>query len=284
MTVRVVTDSVADLPAEVARELGITVVPLSLRFGTSVYRDGIDISAEEFYRRLSESKTLPVTSVPAPAAFSDTYDRLAEQADEILVITVSARLSATHDVAVQSIELMKRKARVKVIDSTWAVMAQGFIVMAAARAAKAGASLDETLKEAERQIARVDFRGAFDSLQYLEKGGRIGKAQALAGSLLRVNPIIGLKNGEVFPMGRERSRNKAMDNLYNFAVNYGSVEALAVEYATGQDDAEQLADRLHARFPEVPIYRSRTSPAIGTHTGPSLLVVSVVGEKQKTQS
>ncbi len=142
MAVKIATDSVADLPPQVAEELDITVVPLNVRFGTEVYRDGIDLTAEEFYERLVHSKILPVTSVPAPAAFADTYDKLAEDTNEILVITVSARLSATYEVALQSIGLMKRKCRVEVIDSRWAIMAQGLIVIAAAKAANDGASLD----------------------------------------------------------------------------------------------------------------------------------------------
>ena len=124
MTVKIVTDSVCDLPPEVTKELGITVVPLNVRFGDEVYRDGIDMTAEEFYRRLQYDKILPVTSVPAPATFAEIYDKVAEETDEILVIILTSKLSGTHQVAVQSVGLMKRKCRVEVIDSGWAVMAQ----------------------------------------------------------------------------------------------------------------------------------------------------------------
>ncbi len=129
MTVKIVTDSVADLPPQVVKELGITVVPLNVRFGTDVYRDGVDLTAEQFYEKLKHSKALPVTSVPSPGSFAEAYDRLAEETDEILVITLTSRLSATHDVALQSIGLMKRKCRVEVLDSQWAVMAQGLTKM-----------------------------------------------------------------------------------------------------------------------------------------------------------
>ena len=279
MAVRVVTDSVADLPPQVAQELGITVVPLNVRFGTEVYRDGIDLTTEQFYERLKNSKTLPVTSVPTPAAYAEVYNKLAEETGEILVVTLSSKLSGTYDVALQSVGLLKRKCRVEVLDLRWAVMAEGFIAITAARAAQAGASLGEVLAVARRNIPRVDFRGAFDTLEYLKRGGRIGKAQALLGSMLKVNPIIGLRDGEVFPMGRERSRVKAIDHLYHFALSFTRVEGIAVEYAVDLEEAERLVEQLAARFPREIIYLSRASPVIGTHTGPGLLVVSVLGDR-----
>ena len=236
MTVKIVTDSVTDLPSQVAKELGITVVPLHVRFGTEVYRDGVDLTADEFFNRLVHNRILPVTSVPSPGEFAETYDILAEKTDEILVITVSSKLSGTHEVALQSIELMKKKCRVEVVDSQWAVMAEGLIVIAAARAAKSGASFDEVLDIAHRNISRVDMRAAFDTLEYLHRGGRIGKAQAFLGSILKINPIIGIKDGEVFPAAKERSRAKAIDYLYNFAISYSHIEEMAIEYATTLDE------------------------------------------------
>jgi len=275
-----VTDSVADLPPEVAEGFGIIVVPLVVRFGTDLYRDGLDLSPDEFYERLRGSKALPATSVPPPVAFADAYDKLAEKASEIVVINVTSRLSGTYQVALQAVGLMKKRCRIEVLDSQWAVMAQGFITIAAAKAARAGAGLDEVLDTARRTMRRVDMRAAFDTLEYLERGGRIGKAQAFLGSLLKVNPIIGLKDGEVYPIGRERSRAKAIDRLYDFATSFGNVEGLAVEYATDLDEANRLVRRLHSKYPGVPIYLTRTSPVIGTHTGPGLIVVSVLGDRQ----
>jgi len=278
--VAIVTDSVADLPPQVAEELGITVVPLVVRFGTDLYRDGLDLSPDQFYERLRTSKALPATSVPPPGAYADVYDKLAEKTNEILVITLTSKLSATYQVALQAVGLMNKKARVEVMDSQWAIMAQGFIVIAAAKAAQSGASLDEVLDVARHTMQRVDMYAGFDTLEYLERGGRIGKAQAFLGSLLKVNPIIGLKDGEVYPLGRERSRAKAIDHLYNLAASFGNVEGLAVEYAIDLDEANRLMQRLHSKYPQIPIYLSRTSPVIGTHTGPGLIVVSVLGDRQ----
>jgi DegV family protein with EDD domain len=279
MPVKVVTDSVSDIPDHIVRELGITVIPVLVRFGEEVYRDGIDLTTDQFYDRLANSKFLPSTSVPAPAAFADTYDKLAEETDEILAITVTSRLSGIYDAARQSVDLMKRKCRVDVVDSQWAVMAQGFIVIKAARAAQAGASFDEVLDVINGSVPRVDFRAAFDTLEYLKKGGRIGRAQALLGSMMKVNPVITLRDGVVEPAGRTRSRAKAIDFLYEFAAGYSHIEELAVEAAACPDDADLLVERLGVIFPKERIYRTRTTPVIGTHTGPGALVVSVMGDK-----
>ncbi|MFC2012893.1 DegV family protein [Chloroflexota bacterium] len=281
MTVKIVADSVSDLPPEVVKDLGITIVPLSVRLGEAVYRDGIDITAEEFYGKLAGSKVQPFTSAPTPGAFTGAYDKLAEEADGILVVTVSARLSATHEAAVQGIEAMRRKCRVEVVDSQWAVMAQGFIAMEAARAAQAGAGLDEVAGIARSNISRVEMLVAFDTLEYLRRGGRIGKAQALLGSMLKVNPMITMKDGVVEPAGRTRSRAKAVDHLYEHVVSYAAVEEIAVENGACPDEADELAKRLGAKFPGQRIYCSRTTPVIGAHTGPGALLVAIRGDKQK---
>jgi len=256
------------------------VVPLVVRFGTDLYRDSLDLSPDQFYEKLRTNKVLPATSVPPPGAFADAYNTLAEKTNEIAVISLTSKLSATYQVALQAVGLMNKRCRVEVLDSQWAVMAQGFITIAAAKAAQNGASLDEVLDVARHTMRRVDMCAAFDTLEYLERGGRIGKAQAFLGSLLKVNPIIGIKDGEVYPLGRERSRAKAIDYLYNFATNFGKLEGLAVEYATDLEEANRLVQRFHSKYPQVPIYLSRTSPVIGTHTGPSLIVVSMLGDRQ----
>ena len=279
MMVKIVTDSVADLPPQVAEELGITVVPLNVRFGDEVYRDGVDLTAEQFYDKLVHNETLPVTSVPSPASFAEVYDKLAEEADEILAISITSKLSGTYEVALQSVEMMKRKCRVEVVDSQWAVMAQGFIVIAAAKAANNGASLDEVIGVAQKIIPRLDMRAAFDTLEYLKRGGRIGRAQALLGSMLKVNPIITLKDGVVEPAGRTRSRAKAIDYLYNFAMSFSHIEEIAVEDAACPNDAELLVERLSHKFPKERIFRSRTTPVIGTHTGPGLLLIVILGDR-----
>ena len=167
----------------------------------------------------------------------------------------------------------------EVIDSQWAVMAQGFVVMKAAKSAQAGASLDEVIDIARKTMPRVDMCAAFDTLEYLKRGGRIGKAQAFLGSILRVNPLITLKDGVVEPAGRTRSRAKAIERLYNFAMDYSHIEEMAIEDAACPNDAELLVERLSSKFPKERVYRSRTTPVIGAHTGPGLLLIAVLGDK-----
>ena len=282
MTVKIVTDSVSDLPSQVVKELGITVIPIVLRWGEQLYRDGIDLTSQQFYERLKSSKIPPSTSVPSPVTFAESYDRLAEETNEILAIIVTAKLSGTYNVALQSVGLMKKKCRVEVIDSKCATMAEGFIVMKAAQAAQAGASLDDAVDIARKTIPRVDFLATFDTLEYLKRGGRIGKAQAFLGSMLKINPLITLRDGVVEPAGRTRSRARAIDRLYEFAMSYSHIEEMAIEEATTPDEAEKLAKRLGAKFPKERIYRSKPSPVIGAHTGPGFLVVAILGDKSSS--
>jgi DegV family protein with EDD domain len=279
MTVKIVTDSVADLPPKVARELEITVIPLVLRFGAESYRDGIDLTPDQFYQKLQTSQAFPATSVPPPEAYVEAYDRLAEDTGEIMVLTVSARLSATHEVAVQAIGEMKRKCRVEVVDSETATMAEGFIAIKAAEAAREGAELEEVMAAVHKNIPRANFLAAFDTLEYLRRGGRIGKAAAFLGSVLKVNPLITLKDGLVEPAGRTRSRARAIDRLYDFAAQYATIEEMAVCDTACPEDAGVLVERLGAIFPRERIYRSKMTPVIGAHTGPGLLLVAILGDR-----
>jgi DegV family protein with EDD domain len=279
MTVKIITDSVSDLPPEIVAEFGISVIPVLVRFGEETYRDGIDITNDQFYEKLVHSKVMPTTAVPSLDLFARTYARLAEETDEILVIMLSSELSGLYNAALQSANLVEGNCRIEVVDSRNAVMAQGFIVIKAARAARDGAGLDEILALIGQNIPRVEIRAAFDTLEYLKRGGRIGKAAALMGSMLKVNPIITLKDGVVEPAGRARSRTKAIDQLCEFAAGYSHIEEMAVEGAACPEDVDSLVKQLGAIFPEERIYRSRTTPVIGTHTGPGLILVAIMGDK-----
>jgi DegV family protein with EDD domain len=278
MALKIVTDSISDIPENIAKELEITVVPMVVNFGDQSYRDGVDLTSDEFYKKLMISKVFPHTSVPSPYVFAQAYDDLSKKADEILVITVSSGLTATFGVAVQGINLMKKKCRVEVIDSRTATMAEGFIVMAAAKTAKTGAGLDDAKKVALGLIDRVEFHATFDTLEYLRRGGRIGRAKAFAGSILHINPIITLKDGVVEPVERVRSRAKAVDHLFEFARSCPKIEEMAVEDTACPDEAAELVERLSTFYPKDRIYRSKMTPAVGAHTGPGLLLVAIQGD------
>jgi DegV family protein with EDD domain len=280
MMVKIITDSSAGIPESTARELDITVVPVPVCFGDSIYLDGIDITTEQFYQKLVGDKVHPTTSVPTPPTFAQTYDEVAEKADEIAVITISLKLSAIPEFARQSLKLMKQKCRIEVIDSRWALMAQGLIVITAAKAAQDGASLDEVMALTRKNMARADIRIAFDTLEYLRKGGRIGRARAFLGSMLKVNPILCIKNGETYPVAREHSRSKAIEHLYDFASGYARIEEMAISDATTPDEADSLAKQLSPKFPAERVYRTKVTPAVGVHVGPHVIAVAILGDRE----
>jgi len=279
MPVKIITDSVSDIPPQLAEAMGITVVPLNVVFGQEIYRDGIDLSTEDFYHKLEDCRVLPTTSTPPIQAFIELYHKLAEAVDEILVITISRKLSATGEAALKAVESLEKRCRVKVVDSRFAMMGEGLLAIAAARAAREGANLDELVRLVEANIARVEMRLAFDTLEYLHRGGRIGKARALMGSVLGINPILGIKDGEVFPFGRERSRRKAIEHLYDFVAGFQHIEELAVEDATTPEEADAFAARLGALCPAERIHRAKVSPVIGTNVGPRVIGVAVLGDR-----
>jgi DegV family protein with EDD domain len=277
MPVRIITDSTADLPAQVAAELGIRVMPLYVHFGNEVYRDGIDLTAKDFYPKLVANKTLPTTSTVAPVEFADLCDELSKDTDEILAITLSSKLSATYDVALQGRELRKdKKCRVEVLDSKLFSMALGLVVIGAAKRTKEGVSLDNVMEFAKGLYSRIHVRMAFDTLEYVRKGGRIGAAEAFMGRMLDVKPILTLKDGMATPVVRRRTRAKAIEYLRRFAEGFDNIAELAVAYTTTPEDALGLVNDLDDVFPKERTYLSVIGPVLGTHLGPGALGIAVV--------
>jgi DegV family protein with EDD domain len=279
MNVHIITDSLSDLPPEVARDLRVTVVPANVIFGAQTLRDGIDISSEEFYRRLPEADPLPTTSAPSPGTLLQAIEEAAAISNELLVITVSHRFSASFANARLAVTSMVGQARVEIIDSGVGAGAEMLIVIAAARAACAGATLDEVLALVKNNLKRVEIRFAFDTLEYLKRGGRIGKMQAFMGGLLHIHPISKVAGGEASPAGAARTRADLLNRLVKFVKGYRRIEELVVEHATTPEDAEDLIRRISVQFPPERIYRSRVTPVIGAHVGPSVLAVSVLGDR-----
>ncbi len=278
---KIVTDSVSDIPSEVARSLDITVIPLNIHFGDETFRDGIDLERDEFYSRLQSSAILPKTSCPSPVIFADTFDKVGEESDEIVAVFLSRKFSTTYSVAQQGVELMKRKRRVVVLDSTLGAMGQGLLVIEAAKKALDGASLGEVIDKVVETIPQIHVRASLSSLKYLAMGGRIGKAQALLASALRINPILGIKNGEAFPIAKLRSRAKANEWLHRFIAGFKALKALAIEYGVNKDEARALMKKAASMFPDIPAYISQINPVIGTHTGPQSLIVSVLSGESR---
>jgi DegV family protein with EDD domain len=259
-----------------AQEFGIIVVPLYVQFGGEAYRDNVDISTEEFYHRLSQGKIIPTTSTVTPEFFAELFTKLAEETNEILVIIASQMYSGTYGSALQGKAMVKKKCHIEVIDSQLAVGGQMLLAIFAAQMAKAGDNLSKIAQWVKKAMPRIHVRMSFDTLEYLRRGGRIGKAQAFLGSLLKVNPVLSIKDGTTFPVARPRNRAQAMDFLVNFAKSFRHIEALAIEDATTPDELEILAQRLKDLVPPERFYRSKVSPVVGTHVGPHVLAVSVL--------
>lgn len=277
--VKIVTDSGSDIPPQLAQELGIIVVPLNLHFDTETYRDNVDIGAEEFYRRLVSDKVFPTTSAPAPGIFVELFTESAEETDEILTIPLSRKLSATYESALGAKKLVKANCRIEVIDSMMIIGAQMLLVIKAAKAAQSGANLNAISDMVRKDIPRAHVRMAFETLEYLRRGGRMGKGQAFLGGLLKLNPILGINDGEVAPIARTRSRPQAADFLVDFASGFSEIEGITIEDATTPDELEVLAGRISELFPEKTMYRSKVSPVVGAHVGPHVLAVSVLGDR-----
>jgi DegV family protein with EDD domain len=276
MAVKIITDSLSDITSDIAEELGITIVPLTVLFGHEAFLDRVTITTDEFYDRLIHGKVWPTTTQPTPAAFLEVYNRLAEETNEILVVTLSSKLSGTYQSAMGAKGMFEKKCRIEVIDSETVAMGLGLIVIAAAKKIRTGADLNELTDFVHRSINRSHFIVYFDTLKYLAKGGRIGKAKELLGSVLSIKQILTIKDGEMAPLTRKRSLAAGMDYLYNFVAGFSSIEESAVEYTTTPDEADRLVERLGSIYPKERIYRSTVSPVLGTHGGPGAIAVTVL--------
>ncbi len=276
MAVKIITDSVSDITPEMAQGLGITVVPLYVRFGDKVYRDRIEMSTEEFYQRLVSETAGPSTTQPTPNDFATIYTKLGKESQDILVIVLSKKLSGTYESALAAKKMVDKKRRITAIDSETCVMGLGLVVIAAAKAAKKGATLDELTRITQKAMQQVHPIMYFDTLKFLAKGGRIGKAQSLLGALLSFKPILTVKDGEVSPVTRVRSRTAGMDYLYNHAASFHNIAELAVEYATTPEDADRLIERLGSIYPKERIYRSTVGSVVGTYAGPGVVAVTIL--------
>ena len=276
MAVKIVTDTLSDITGDLAAKLDVTLIPLYVRFGEEIYRDRVEITSEDFYRRLVNEPKLPSTTQPTPNDFAAVYRKLEEETDEILVIVVSSKLSGTYQSAMQAKDYIKGKCRIEIVDSLQVAMAEGLIVISAAQAVKQGANLTTVADMARKAVSRSHLVAYFDTLKYLAKGGRIGKAQGLLGSMLSVKPILTVRDGEMAPLTRVRSLNAGLDYLYNVAAGTSKIEGLAVEHTTNPGDADKLVERLGKIYPKEKIYRSVISPVIGTYSGPVALALTVL--------
>lgn len=264
--VRIVTDSACDLPPAVADELGVVIVPLTIRIDGTEYVDRRDLTPAEFWAKCAASPTLPETAAPAPGEFEQAYRRLAEDgATSVVVINLSAALSATMQSAELAARAVKGDVNVSVVDSRSVTLGLGVIVRACAERAASGASHDEVVATAERLATTTKVWGALDTLDNLKKGGRIGNAKALLASALAIKPIIEVRDGKVEQGGKQRTRSKALAFLVDKVRSYGRVENLAVPRADCSD-VEQFLAMLRPHYPGE-IVVGDIGPVVGSHAG-----------------
>lgn len=273
INVAVITDSTANIPDDYVNELNIHVIPQILNWEGDTYLDGIDITPSEFYQRLVQAKELPTTSQPSAGQFYEFFGNLAETNEAIIGVFISEHLSGTIDSALTAAEMMS-DFPIEIVDSKSASMGLGFIAMAVARSLNEDATYEEAVQLARNLIPVTHAIFVVDTLEYLHKGGRIGGAQRLVGSLLSMKPLLHLEEGRIEPLARIRTKRKAVEKLLDVVASdvegKGKLHA-SVIHAAAPEDAEQFKEQVIERLDPVELITSELSPVVGTHTGPGLV-------------
>ena len=274
MTIRIVTDSASDISLEEAEDLGIEIVPLSVRFGEAEYTDLVDLSVSDFYQKMAESDLLPSTAAPSPGAFEAAFKRCAEGgADGVICINLSLALSATGQAAQLAADALADTLPVKCIDSKSITCGLGTIIRKAAGAAKDGGSMDEIVALVENLASRTRIFATLDTLENLKKGGRIGGAKAMLGTMLQFKPCLDLSSGEVVEAGRQRTRKKSLIWLKEVLESEGEISELSIIHGDAPD-VEEFATLISDIVPRDQIRINQLGAVIGTHGGPRVLGVT----------
>ncbi len=278
-SVAIVTDSTACIPADLAAQYGIEIVPVHLIFGGRTFVDSLTVDTREFYELVAKSGDRPTTAAPSPGMFLEAIRRAAGRADAVLCITVSAQFSAMYDAARQAIEIAKAEAPgadIRLLDSRNAAMAQGFVVLEAARAAAAGASIDDVAAHAEAMTGRVTLLAMLDTLSYLARSGRVPRAAAWAAGMLQVKPIVRFSAAGIKLAARTRTRQRALERMVSILAEQtaGRPTHLAVHHANAPSDADHLLASVRQRLDIVESYTTEFTQVMGVHTGPGLVALA----------
>lgn len=267
--VRIVTDSTSDLPAELAKAWGVTVVPLSVHFGSQTYRDGVDITYDEFYGRLRREQELPRTSQPPPPLFEAAFRSLLDDDCDVVAILISATLSGTYNVA-QLVARTLAPDRIRVLDSGLVTLGTMVVVRATALRARESADLDDVARYASDVARRATFFAMVDTLDYLQRGGRIGRLSAFVGGLLSVKPLITMRDGQLVPLERARTRARGLARLSHLVVEQQPFDGpLVVGHSDNPELAAELRRGVRAAVPDVEIVDAELGPTVGTYAGPN---------------
>lgn len=276
--IRIVTDSTVDIPISQLEELGITIVPLTVFFGDESYLDNVELDNARFYEKLQSSKELPRTSQPSPAAFQEAYTRLVQQGtDGILSVHLSSKLSGTYQSACTARDTLPdeiKKVPIEVIDSRSISIGMGYAIKCAAQEARAGKNLEEIKSQLLNRLTRTRILAVLDTLEWVRRGGRIGRARALLGNMLSVKPILSLKDGEVIPVEQPRTRSKAYARVAQLFSEMGPLENIYIA-ESNEEVGQQLAEALKPVY-DKKIERYKLGGVLGTHTGPGTVAISVV--------
>ncbi len=275
MAIKIVTDSVADLPPALASANDITVVPAYVIIGNETFRDGLDISADRFYERLGTLPRLPTTSQPTMADFQEVYRQLLDQGHQIVSVHVSAKLSGTVNSATQAKAALGDASQIEIVDSQLASAPQGLAVLNAAEWAREMSDFHEVARRVRQALPRYRSYVLVDTLEYLQKGGRIGKAQAFVGGMLKVKPILTVQDGEVHPVERPRSRERGKARLIELVRNLAPVRQINISYSTDRVQALAVRAELAEMVDPEHLIESRFGPVLGTYLGPDALGVTV---------
>ncbi|MCH2636306.1 MAG: DegV family protein [Acidimicrobiales bacterium] len=266
-SVHIVTDSSCDLPDNLISEMNIKIVPLKIRFGDTEFVDRVELTTDQFWEKCQASDELPSTAAPSPGAFVEEFQNAAnEGATGVVAIILSGELSATIEAAQQAAQLVKDEIEVRVIDSRTVTLGLGSVVMGAASAANSGANIEEVAAIASDSVNRTQVHAALDTLENLRKGGRIGAAGSLLGSMLSIKPLIDVRNGVVEPAGKQRTRGKALSYLVGVVEqNADQIEQIFVTHAAC-DDVDSFLEQVRSVV-SVEVLVGEVGPVVGAHAG-----------------
>jgi DegV family protein with EDD domain len=276
--VKVVTDSTAHfLDPSVVERYGITIVPLHIQFGNELFYDGVDIHAPDFFERLRTSPVPPISSSPSAEEFARIYTELGKQTDRILSIHISSKLSRTYRNARMATDTLLGRCKIQVVDSMTTSLGLGILAEAAARAGAEGQSLDDIVRDVRGMIPRIYVVFFVETLDYLERGGRLSKSQAILGTMLGIKPFLTIEEGDIIPMEKVRTRDKAVEKLVEFVAEFSTSDTVAILHSNPEpnEDTRLLLERLAVEFPGRQFPLLAYGPALACHIGPNSLGVIV---------
>lgn len=273
--VKILTDSTADLHPDVIERLGITVIPMKIHAGKKNLRDGIDVTAQDFFKQVEHSENPPTTSAPSLRQFDEAFTELTRQTGDVVGILVSSKLSQAYRTAVRAVAPLLGRSKIVVIDSQLVTAGLGMLVVAAAEAAARGESLDDIVRLVRGLIPRIYIAFFVETLEYLERGGRVGKAQAVLGGMLNIKPLLILEEGEIVALEKVRTRQKAIEKLVEFITEFTHIDRMIILHSTTPEDVTALIEQTNLVLPNLDITVDLYGPVMATYVGPNALGVVV---------